>query len=104
MDTTAAPGLQSAQHDLERQRASDSLRKGLETRPEREELEERNILPPNSSTVSPSLQQPQKELQKHMRADSLEQHLKHRPDPERLRKEGILKEGEGFAPEEGVTE
>lgn len=33
--------IQSAQLDLERQQASDSLRKGLEKRPEREELIER---------------------------------------------------------------
>lgn len=33
--------IQSAQLELERQQASDSLRKGLEKRPEREELIER---------------------------------------------------------------
>lgn len=33
--------LQSAAQELERQRATDSLRKGLEKRPEREELIER---------------------------------------------------------------
>ena len=33
--------LQSAQLELERQQASDSLRKGLEKRPEREEMIER---------------------------------------------------------------
>ena len=33
--------IQSAQLELERQQASDSLRKGLEKRPEREELVER---------------------------------------------------------------
>ena len=33
--------LQSAAQDLERQRATDSLRKGLEKRPEKEELIER---------------------------------------------------------------
>lgn len=33
--------IQSAQLELERQQATDSLRKGLEKRPEREELVER---------------------------------------------------------------
>jgi RPEL repeat protein len=33
--------LQSVQHDLERQKITDNLRKGLEHRPEREELVER---------------------------------------------------------------
>ena len=32
---------QSAAHDLERQRATDSLKKGLENRPQREDLIER---------------------------------------------------------------
>lgn len=36
--------LQSTAHDLERQRAADSLKKGLEHRPEREELVERMVL------------------------------------------------------------
>src|SRR5690242_9531174 len=44
-DTTAAPAIQQAQHELERQRAADALKKGLEKRPEKEELVERNILP-----------------------------------------------------------
>ena len=35
--------LQSAAQDLERQRATDSLRKGLERRPEKEELVERML-------------------------------------------------------------
>lgn len=33
--------LQAAQQELERQRATDNLKKGLEHRPEREELERR---------------------------------------------------------------
>ncbi len=40
-----ARALQSAQHDLERQRATDGLRKGLEGRPERDELENRTSPP-----------------------------------------------------------
>ncbi len=37
--------LQSAAQELERQRATDSLKKGLEKRPEREELIERMFIP-----------------------------------------------------------
>ena len=38
---TSGRALQSAAQELERQRATDSLKKGLETRPEKEELIER---------------------------------------------------------------
>jgi len=93
------------------------LRKGLEKRPEKEELIERtritmcllhdiphffkayafnpsvgNILP--DSTATASLQGKQKELEKHMRADSLEHKIQQRPRPEELVKEGILGENE----------
>lgn len=37
--------LQAAQHDLERQKASDSLKKHLEKRPDREMLVERSLKP-----------------------------------------------------------
>ena len=40
-DTGVNRALQSAAQDLERQRATDNLRKGLEKRPEKEELVER---------------------------------------------------------------
>jgi RPEL repeat len=83
--------LQAAQHDLERQKITDNLKKGLEHRPHRESLIERNILP--DSTAAPALQAHQRELEKHMRADSLEKQLQGRPKPEDLVKKGIL-EGE----------
>ena len=41
----ALRALQSAAQDLERQRATDSLKKGLGKRPERDELVERMIYP-----------------------------------------------------------
>ena len=41
LDTNAAPGLQAAQHDLEKQQVTDSLRKGLEKRSDREDLVQR---------------------------------------------------------------
>ena len=108
--------LQSAQLELERKQHADSLRKGLEKRPDKETLIERtytlifsifmysnlyinaydmnhyvgNILP--DSTAAPAIQGQQRELAKHMRADSLEQKLQQRPKPEELLKEGILDE------------
>lgn len=99
--------LQAKQLELERQQAIDGLKKGLEKRPERDELVEsilnhlltlpvrrlilrllENILP--DSTAAPSIQGQQRELAKHMRADSLEQKLQQRPKPDELVKEGIL--------------
>jgi len=41
LDTTAAPALQARQAELERQRITDNLKKGLSKRPEKEELVER---------------------------------------------------------------
>jgi hypothetical protein len=80
--------LQAKALELERQRATDNLKKGLNARPERTELIDRNILP--ASTAAPALQTHQKELDMHMRADSLEKGLQSRPSPEELVKKGIL--------------
>jgi len=44
LDTNTAPALQARQLELERQRATDNLKKGLEKRPERGELVERKCL------------------------------------------------------------
>ncbi|PSN70095.1 hypothetical protein BS50DRAFT_571404 [Corynespora cassiicola Philippines] len=84
--------LQAKALELERQRATDNLKKGLSHRPDRETLVERNILP--DSSAAPSLQGHQKELERHMRADSLEKGLQSRPAPEELVKKGILDEDE----------
>jgi len=92
LDSNAAPAIQQAQRDLERQRALDSLKKNLEKRPERDDLVDRNILP--DSTAAPALQAQAKELQKHMRRDSLEQKLQNRPKPGELVKDGILPQDE----------
>ena len=101
----------AAQRELERQRAADALKKGLEKRPERDDLVDRtaglhhlpctrvmltaasgNILP--DSTAAPALQAQARELQKSMRKNSLEQKLQSRPKPEDLVKGGILPENE----------
>jgi hypothetical protein len=84
--------LQAKALELERQRATDNLRKGLNQRPARDDLVQRNILP--ESTAAPALQGHQRELDLHMRADSLEKGLKARPDPGELVKQGILNEDE----------
>lgn len=80
--------LQAKALELERQRATDNLKKGLATRSDRDDLVQRNILP--NSTAAPALQGHQKELEHHMRADSLEKGLQSRPSPEELVKKGIL--------------
>lgn len=41
LDTTAAPALQARQAELERQRITDNLKKGLAKRPEKDQLVER---------------------------------------------------------------
>jgi hypothetical protein len=102
--------LQSAALELEHQRTIDSLKKGIEHRPNKEELVQRmcivftrssssvqrltlptgNILP--QSTAAPAIQGQQKELEKHMRADSLNEKLANRPTPEELLKQGVLEE------------
>lgn len=109
--------LQAAAYELERQRASDSLKKGLEKRSQKEDLVERtfpsnvhnfsyikqllgvgannkalpgNILP--HSNAAPGIQGQQRELEKSMRADSLNEKLLNRPKPDELVKDGVLKE------------
>jgi len=80
--------LQAAQHELERSKITDSLRKGLEHRSEREDLVQRNILP--DSNAAPALQGSQRELERHMRANSLEKNLQRRPTADELQQKGIL--------------
>lgn len=93
LNTTAAPALQAAQLELERKRVTDELRKGLDKRPERDELVGKNILPEGSG-VAPGLASAQRDLQKHMRKDSLERALGRRPTPAELVREGILERDE----------
>jgi len=101
-------GIQAAQHELEKQKITDNLKKGLGQRPERDALIERkstasiwirlthistgNILP--DSTAAPALQKHQKELEKHMKMDALEKKMQERPKADELVREGILEAGE----------
>ena len=95
LDTTAAPALQAKQAELERQRITDNLKKGLAKRPEKEELVERNILPEGAGNRAAGIEAARKELEHSMRRDSLEKKIADRPERGELVKEGILKEGEG---------
>ncbi|KAJ6185232.1 RPEL repeat protein [Penicillium mononematosum] len=81
LDTNVAPALQSARQELDRQRATDSLKKNLEKRPDKDEL------------VEP-LQAHAQELKRHMLADNLEHKIQNRPQPEELISQGILSEDE----------
>jgi len=80
--------LQAQQQELQRHKLTDSLNKAIASRPEKDELVERNILP--DSTAAPALQNHQRELAAAMRRDSIEKHLQTRPSPAELIKEGIL--------------
>lgn len=80
--------LHAQQQELQRQRLTDSLNKAIASRPDKDELVERNILP--ESTAAPALQSHQRELAAAMRRDSIEKHLQTRPSPAELIKEGIL--------------
>ncbi|KAG9576723.1 hypothetical protein KCU84_g22346, partial [Aureobasidium melanogenum] len=66
--------------------------KAIASRPDKDELVERNILP--DSTAAPALQSHQRELAAAMRRDSIEKHLQTRPSPAELIKEGILEANE----------
>ncbi|KAH8169077.1 RPEL repeat domain-containing protein [Sarocladium implicatum] len=78
-----------------------SLEAHLQSRPERSELVEKNILP--ESTAAPGLQAHQKELKRHMLEDQLNDKISHRPDPEALIKDGVLQE-DPRSPEEKYKE
>lgn len=66
----------------------DELKRGLEHRPDRKELEERGILP--DEHVSPAILGKTKELEKSMLSDSLNTKLTHRPKVEEVIEKGIL--------------
>jgi hypothetical protein len=106
---------------------TDSLKKGLEHRPQKEDLIERSFLHPPfptstpqhyttpktnillignilpTSNAAPSIQAHARELEKHMRADSLNEKIAHRPNPQELVKEGILQE-DPTSPEKETTQ
>jgi hypothetical protein len=66
----------------------DNLKKGLAHRSEREELQERGILP--DSKIAPALISHKKELEKHMLTDTLNTKLQRRPTTDEVIEKGIL--------------
>ncbi|ETW81041.1 hypothetical protein HETIRDRAFT_427857 [Heterobasidion irregulare TC 32-1] len=68
------------------------LEKRLEQRPDKQELQGRNIL--KEDNVAPALQAAKERLQRSQLEDKLDHALQQRPKPEELVKEGILKEDE----------
>jgi len=72
-----------------------SLEKRLAQRPDRQELQDRNIL--KEGNVAPALQAAREQLQRSQLEDKLDQKLLHRPTPEELVKSGILKPEEAPA-------
>ncbi|KAI9507894.1 hypothetical protein F5148DRAFT_44860 [Russula earlei] len=72
-----------------------TLEKRLAQRPDRQELQDRNIL--KDGNVAPALQAAREQLQRSQLEDKLDQKLLHRPKPEELVKSGILKPEEAPA-------
>ncbi|KAH9057311.1 hypothetical protein EDB87DRAFT_1812026 [Lactarius vividus] len=66
-----------------------ALEKRLSQRPDRQELQDRNIL--KEGNVAPALQAARDQLQRSQLEDKLDQKLLHRPKPEELVKSGILR-------------
>ncbi|KAF8499798.1 hypothetical protein F5888DRAFT_113047 [Russula emetica] len=72
-----------------------TLEKRLAQRPDKQELQDRNIL--KEGNVAPALQAAREQLQRSQLEDKLDQKLLHRPKPEELVKSGILKPEEAPA-------
>jgi hypothetical protein len=111
-----APRLQAAQEQLRKEKVTLELEKSLSHRPEREDLESRNILKGNNSTqpdfdafseakllflntllwqkdqsIAPSLQAAQEALKKEKLAQALEHKLEARPEKDDLVNRNVLK-------------
>jgi len=69
-----------------------ALEKRLSQRPDRQELQDRNIL--KEGNVAPALQAARDQLQRSQLEDKLDQKLLQRPKPEELVKSGILQPDE----------
>jgi len=72
-----------------------ALEKQLSHRPDRQELQDRNIL--KEGNIAPALQAAREQLQRSQLEDKLDQKLLQRPKPEELVKSGILKADEAPA-------
>ncbi|VDC01679.1 unnamed protein product [Peniophora sp. CBMAI 1063] len=76
----------------QRKDTAQELEKRLGQRPERKDLQDRNILKDDS--VAPSLQAAKERLQRSQLEDKLDQALQQRPKPEELIKSGVLQPDE----------
>ncbi|RLN97311.1 hypothetical protein BBJ28_00020999 [Nothophytophthora sp. Chile5] len=87
----------------QRRRTSEKIDHLLESRPDAEDLEQRNVLTAHGG-VAPQLQGVQKQLQRKMSADELSHRLEARPDVQELRDLSIVRGGDGVAPSLQATQ
>ncbi|EIM81095.1 uncharacterized protein STEHIDRAFT_125364 [Stereum hirsutum FP-91666 SS1] len=90
-DTSPRPQPPKRQSTLD-EAALAALEKKLGERPEKSELQERNIL--KDDKVAPALQAAKEKLERSQLEDKLDNALQKRPKPEELVKEGILQADE----------
>jgi hypothetical protein len=83
-----APVLQAVQEVIKREKLAQVLERKIDSRPEREDLEQKNIL--KGTTVAPALQATRLELEKGRIADTLETKMATRPDRSDLLEKGVL--------------
>ncbi|KAL5601216.1 hypothetical protein BROUX41_006014 [Berkeleyomyces rouxiae] len=88
MDATTPISTIDNSHIVASPERKNSLENYLQHRPTRDNLINKNILPP--STAAPAIQAHQMELQKSMRADTLNEKISHRPSPDELLQSGVL--------------
>jgi len=86
-NTSNAPPAVRRRSTLDKETV-DVLEKRLGNRPEKEELQERNILKDDS--VAPALQAAREKLQRSQLEDKLAHAIQQRPNPQELVEKGIL--------------
>ncbi|EIW82993.1 hypothetical protein CONPUDRAFT_101470 [Coniophora puteana RWD-64-598 SS2] len=86
-NTSNAPSAVRRRSTLDKETV-DALEKRLGSRPEKEELQERNILKDDS--VAPALQAAREKLQRSQLEDKLAHAIQQRPNPQELVEKGIL--------------
>jgi len=91
-----SPALAGAKIALEKQRTADILAHRLDTRPTKDELEERGVI--KQMGVSPALAGAKIALEKQRTADLLTRRLEKRPSLTDLQDKGIVREGEVRSP------
>jgi len=87
-DETSVSGTRPARQNSLSNETLEVLEKRLAQRPDRQELQDRNIL--KDGSVAPALQAARDQLQRSQLEDKLDQKLMQRPRPEELVKSGIL--------------